>query len=94
MDGKPVACVDEPQAILIFNLTYGTGIFSTELAAYLAARLLRDPNVIGPADGDGGNDKDKTSETDDGEAPDEASQRLNELLSQETSGRGHPKALC
>jgi hypothetical protein len=51
-------------------------------------------NVIGPADGDGGNDKDKTSETDDGEAPDEASQRLNELLSQETSGRGHPKALC
>jgi hypothetical protein len=43
MDGKPVACVDEPQAILIFNLTYGTGIFSTELAAYLAARLLRDP---------------------------------------------------
>ncbi|SPQ23110.1 69c7bc91-c99e-458c-be50-c1d60f1bffba [Thermothielavioides terrestris] len=83
MDGKPVACVDEPRAILIFNLAYGTGIFSTELAA-----------VIGPADGDGGNDKDKTSETDDGEAPDEASQRLNELLSQETSGRGHPKALC
>ncbi|KAI1026560.1 hypothetical protein LB503_013368 [Fusarium chuoi] len=104
IDGKPVLNVDNLRVILTFNIAYDTTIFPGErhrinlagcyqLLCYTGAR----PAEL--VDGERQKPKDvqsssSASSEEQEVLADEQSKVLNGLLSQETVGRGRPKALC
>jgi len=109
-DGKPVLGTDDLLALLTFNLAYDTGVFPLEAhrvqldgiylgLAYTGARPAEivDNEKSRPKDGSWeeifGPNLIVNDDSDD-KAQDDASRLLEEMLCQETTGRGRPKALC
>ncbi|KZL63688.1 FluG domain-containing protein [Colletotrichum tofieldiae] len=100
INGKPVVAADSLYALLVFNIAYDFGVFRSEGQRIQLAGCYQFLCYTGARPAELVCSERKTSQEDedfadhDKAAKDDRSLLLDELLLQETVGRGRPKALC